>query len=101
MNCSPPGSSVHEISQARILEWVAISFSMIDSKLYLMIKKITTLGLEISWLLSGSQMNSSCRIPGITMSSRTQERNGDMVHSKISKYATCTKSKATLHKVPE
>ena len=24
---SPPGSSVHEISQARILEWVAISFS--------------------------------------------------------------------------
>ena len=23
MDCSPPGSSVHEISQARILEWVA------------------------------------------------------------------------------
>jgi len=27
MDCSPPGSSVHEISQARILEWVAVSFS--------------------------------------------------------------------------
>ena len=27
MDCSPPGSPVHEISQARILEWVAISFS--------------------------------------------------------------------------
>ena len=27
MTCSPPGSSVHGISQARILEWVAISFS--------------------------------------------------------------------------
>ena len=27
MDCSPPGSSVHRISQARILEWVAISFS--------------------------------------------------------------------------
>ena len=26
-NCSPPGSSVLGISQARILEWVAISFS--------------------------------------------------------------------------
>ena len=26
MDCSPPGSSVHGISQARILEWVAISF---------------------------------------------------------------------------
>ena len=27
MECSPPGSSVHGISQARILECVAISFS--------------------------------------------------------------------------
>ena len=27
MGCSPPGSSVHGISQARILEWVAIPFS--------------------------------------------------------------------------
>ena len=27
MDCSPPGSSIHEILQARILEWVAISFS--------------------------------------------------------------------------
>ena len=27
VDCSPPVSSVHEISQARILEWVAISFS--------------------------------------------------------------------------
>ena len=29
MDCSPPGSSVHGISQARILEWVAISSSSI------------------------------------------------------------------------
>ena len=27
MDCSPPGSSVHEILQTRILEWVAIPFS--------------------------------------------------------------------------
>ena len=27
MDCSPPGSSDHGISQARILEWVAISSS--------------------------------------------------------------------------
>ena len=26
VDCSPPGSSVHGILQARILEWVAISF---------------------------------------------------------------------------
>ena len=27
MDCSPPGSSVHGILQARILEWVTIPFS--------------------------------------------------------------------------
>ena len=27
MNCNPPGSSIHGILQARILEWVAIPFS--------------------------------------------------------------------------
>ena len=27
MDCSPPGSSIHGIPQARIREWVAISFS--------------------------------------------------------------------------
>ena len=27
MNCSPPGSSIHGIFPARVLEWVAISFS--------------------------------------------------------------------------
>ena len=27
MDCSPPDSSVHGILQARILEWVAVSFS--------------------------------------------------------------------------
>ena len=32
MGCSPPGSSVHGILQARILEWVAISFSRGSSR---------------------------------------------------------------------
>ena len=27
VDCSPPGSSVHRILQARVLEWVAIPFS--------------------------------------------------------------------------
>ena len=27
MNCSPPGSSVHGVLQARMLEWVAMPFS--------------------------------------------------------------------------
>ena len=32
MDCSPPGSSVHGILQAKILEWVAISFSRRSSQ---------------------------------------------------------------------
>ena len=30
MDCSPPGSSTHGIFQARVLEWVAIAFSVLD-----------------------------------------------------------------------
>ena len=33
MDCNLPGSSVHQISQARILEWIAISFSRGSSRL--------------------------------------------------------------------
>ena len=32
VDCSPPGSSIHGILQARILEWVAISFSRGSSR---------------------------------------------------------------------
>ena len=31
VDCSPPGSSVHGIFQARILEWVVVSFSRVPS----------------------------------------------------------------------
>ena len=31
MDCSPPGSSVHGIFQARVLEWGAIAFSSINN----------------------------------------------------------------------
>ena len=31
MDCSLPGSSVHGIFQARVLEWVAIAFSRLQS----------------------------------------------------------------------
>ena len=33
MDCSLPGSSVHEVLQERIVEWVAISFSRGSSQL--------------------------------------------------------------------
>jgi len=31
LDCSPPGSCVHGIFQARILEWIAIYFSAVSS----------------------------------------------------------------------
>ena len=31
MDCSPPGSSIHGIFQARVPEWVAVSFSTLSS----------------------------------------------------------------------
>ena len=33
MHCGPPGSSIHGILQARLLEWIAISFSRGSSQL--------------------------------------------------------------------
>ena len=36
MDCSLPGSSVHGIFQARVLEWVAIAFSNIVTSSLLM-----------------------------------------------------------------
>ena len=38
MDCSPPGSSIHGIFQARILEWVAISFSSVYVCMYICIQ---------------------------------------------------------------
>ena len=43
LDCSLPGSSVHRILQARILEWVAISFSRGSSR--------PKVNLCILWLL--------------------------------------------------
>jgi len=34
MDCSLPGTSIHGIFQARVLEWVAIAFSNIHSTIY-------------------------------------------------------------------
>ena len=33
MDCSPPGSSIHGIFQARVLEWGAIAFSGVPHEL--------------------------------------------------------------------
>ena len=45
MDCSLPGSSVHGIFQARMLEWVAISFS----NLFFFFKFVHLTGPDLSF----------------------------------------------------
>ena len=47
-DCSLPGSSVHGIFQARVLEWVAIAFSIMEY--YLTIKKNEILSFAATWV---------------------------------------------------
>ena len=46
-DCNPPGSSVHGISQARILEWVAISYSEGSFRGWTQISCIPCIGWQI------------------------------------------------------
>ena len=43
MDCSPPGSSIHGIFQARVLEWVAIAFSALIPKMLIFTLAISCL----------------------------------------------------------
>ena len=49
MDCSPTGSSIHGISQAGILEWVAISFGLVFVTRQ---NKMTSQSLFLFFLLS-------------------------------------------------
>jgi len=59
MDCSPPGSSVHGIFQARVLEWGAIAFS---DQVALMIKNLSANAVDArdAGLIPGSG-----RYPGV------------------------------------
>ena len=56
MDCSLPGSSVHGIFQARVLEWVAISFIVVHKTLkliYIYIKMVfNIMELAFGWELN-------------------------------------------------
>ena len=41
MDCSPPGSSVHGIFQARVLEWVAIAVTTANPREYHIVRTHT------------------------------------------------------------
>ena len=52
MDCSLPGSSVHGIFQARVLEWVAIAFSIFMIRGTIIIKRLPTKKSYISSILN-------------------------------------------------
>ena len=55
IDCGPPGSSIPGFLQARILEWVAISFSIPKVKLSIQKTKIIASGPITSWQIDGGK----------------------------------------------
>ena len=66
MDCSPPGSSVHGIFQARVLEWVAIAFSevvtreLLKSLLWIFLHHLSILSMFMSGILKSSYSVQKC-----------------------------------------
>ena len=50
VDCSPPGSSIHGILQARILEWVAISFSTVCFNMYVNVILVRCYSFHSTWV---------------------------------------------------
>ena len=50
MDCSLPGSSIHGIFQARVLEWGAIAFS--KETMYIRLKKVLFVN-NVKWQTAG------------------------------------------------
>ena len=73
MDSSPPGSSVHMILQARILQWVAISFSLDVSRIFYH-SELQTLPSSLFrftqiLILCKHQFFSQCFISGLSLTS--------------------------------
>ena len=68
MNCSLPGSSIHEIFQARVLEWVAIAFSEKTLSVQFSLSVMSdcdSMDCSTPWLLSITNSWSSLKLMSI------------------------------------
>ena len=79
MDCSPPASSVHEILQARILEWVASSFS--SDKVWSEWSKVARLCLTLCDPMG-------CSLPGSSVHGISQARVLEWVTISFSNWVT-------------
>ena len=75
MDCSLPGSSVHGIFQARVLEWVAIAFSGNSSR---------TIQIPKGWCHQGSAFIISANLEEPAVAIELQELNPHHVSSRRS-----------------
>ena len=73
MDCSLPGSSVHGIFQARVLEWGAIAFSNMLSRLVITFLPRSK-SLLISWLQSPSAVIENSQIQLTTRRMRDNDK---------------------------
>ena len=101
VDCSPPGSSIHGILQARILEWVAISFSRGSSQPSDQIQVSHIAGRRFNlWATREAQVISSLhlntsggmvRIKVIWISLKLKESAGDRYRYNILNYRASKK----------
>ena len=78
MDCSPPGSSVHGIFQARILEWGAIAFSKKQTQKYNNIENQENTGkdkLMKSWFMCLMKKQRQSKAPRIRNENRDLSTN--------------------------
>jgi len=81
MDCSLPGSSIHGIFQAKILEWGAITFSDSDTKrLEINHKKKPTKNTNM-WRLNNMLLNRSLRKLKNILYLETNENENTMIPS--------------------
>ena len=61
MDCSPPGSSIRGILQARVLEWGAIAFSYMQNQFSSVAQSCLTLSDLMDCSLPGSSVHGICQ----------------------------------------
>ena len=67
MDCSPPGSSAHEIFQARVLEWVSIAFSTyIYVSIYIYLHAFALARISSKMLDSNHERGYTNFVPGLS-----------------------------------
>ena len=94
MDCSPPGSSVYGIFQARVLEWGAIAFS----KLWFILGQKRMKGDKLLWIFpDGEAQRSFChQEPRDIFSTIVSERAFRMEHVLFLKCESCVRLATAL-----